>query len=74
KLIAVPGIKLRLRGVPLHLPVRGESYYLVFLDTGAYQDTLAMKHNLIYGAPEIIIDQVNGEVKINFLKHEDLYT
>lgn len=71
KLVAVPGVKLKLRGVPLHLPLRGENYYVAFLDTGAYQDTLAMKHNLIYGAPEIIIDQENGKIKIEILKHED---
>lgn len=74
KLVVVPGFKIKLRGIPLHLPIRGENYYVAFLDTGAYQDTLAMKHNLIYGAPEIVIDEVNGEVKIDIVKHEDLYT
>ncbi|MEM4004108.1 MAG: decarboxylase, partial [Desulfurococcaceae archaeon] len=74
KLIAVPGLKLKLRGIPLHLPNRGENYYVVFLDTGAYQDTLSMKHNLIYGAPEIIIREQDGEVRIDIAKHEELYT
>ncbi|MEM4487279.1 MAG: decarboxylase [Desulfurococcaceae archaeon] len=73
KLILLPGVKLKLRGVPLHLPTRGENYYVAFLDTGSYQDMLAMKHNLIYGAPEIIVDYVNGEVSIKLIKHEDLY-
>lgn len=74
RLIMLPGVKLRLRGVPLHLPERGENYYVAFLDTGAYQDTLAMKHNLIYGAPEIIVDEENGKVKVEFLRHEEYYS
>ncbi|MEM4717297.1 MAG: decarboxylase [Desulfurococcaceae archaeon] len=74
KLIAIPGIKLKLKGVPLHLLNRGENYYIAFLDTGAYQDTLTMKHNLIYGAPEIIIRVKNGEIFIEYVKHEEQYT
>lgn len=55
RLISVPGKRLRLGGVPLHLP-RGRDYYVAFLDTGAYQDMLAMKHNLLEKPVEIIID------------------
>jgi arginine decarboxylase len=73
KIILIPGHKLKLRGVPLHLPSRGEPYYVVFLDTGAYQDTLAMKHNLIYGAPEIVIRERNGELIVELVRHEELY-
>jgi arginine decarboxylase len=74
RLLLLPNTKLRLGGVPLHLPSKGENYYVVFLDTGAYQDTLAMKHNLIYGAPELIIRERDGEVEIKLVEHEGLYT
>jgi arginine decarboxylase len=74
KLIAIPGLKLKLRGIPLHLPNRGENYYVVFLDTGAYQDTLSMRHNLIYGAPEIILREQDGQIKLEIAKREELYT
>lgn len=74
RLIIAPGMKLKLRGVPIHLPSRGENYYLVFLDTGAYQDTLAMRHNLIYGAPEIVVYEDNGKIKIEIQRHEELYS
>ncbi|MEM4224842.1 MAG: decarboxylase, partial [Desulfurococcaceae archaeon] len=75
RLVLVPGLKLKLRGVPLHLPSKKENYYVAFLDTGAYQDTLAMKHNLIYGATEIIIDyDQSGDLIVEVVKHEDLYT
>ncbi len=55
RLISVPGKRLKLGGVPLHLPC-GEDYYIAFLDTGAYQDMLAMKHNLLEKPVEIIIE------------------
>lgn len=75
RLIAAPGFRLKLRGIPLHLPTKDESYYVAILDTGAYQDTLAMRHNLIYGAPEVIIDlDDKGEVNIRVIRHEELYT
>jgi len=74
KLIGIPGYKIKIRGVPLHLPSKHENYYVVFLDTGAYQDPLAMKHNLIYGAPEVIIREKNGEISIELVRHEELYT
>ncbi|MBP1627641.1 MAG: arginine decarboxylase, biosynthetic [Holophagaceae bacterium] len=32
--------------IPLHEPKSGEPYYLAFFLVGAYQDTLAMRHNL----------------------------
>ncbi|MEM1705769.1 MAG: decarboxylase [Thermosphaera sp.] len=66
----VPRRYLKLGGIPLHLPSKEEDYYIAFLDTGAYQDPLAMKHNLIYGAPEIVID-LNGAGKpiVRVLKH-----
>jgi arginine decarboxylase len=73
KIILIPGHKLKLRGVPLHLPSRGEPYYVVFLDTGAYQDTLAMKHNLIYGAPEVVIRERNSDLIVELVRHEELY-
>lgn len=75
RLVMAPGVKLKLRGAPLHLPNKGENYYVVFLDTGAYQDTLAMRHNMIYGAPEIILDfDDSGEIVVKLLMHENLYT
>lgn len=75
RLVMAPGTKLKLRGVPLHLPNKGENYYVAFLDTGAYQDTLAMRHNLIYGAPEIVLDlDASGKVVVKLLMHENLYT
>lgn len=74
KIILLPGHRIKLRGVPLHLPSRNENYYIGILDTGAYQDTLAMRHNLIYGAPEVVLDEVDGELKITIIRHEDLYT
>ncbi|MGC8982171.1 MAG: decarboxylase [Desulfurococcaceae archaeon] len=76
RLILAPNTKLKLKGVPLHLPAKNENYYLVFLDTGAYQDTLAMKHNLIYGAPEVVIDynERSGKVEVRVMRHEELYT
>lgn len=36
--------------LPLHEPRSGESYFIAFFLTGAYQDTLGMRHNL-FGAP-----------------------
>ncbi|HOD33004.1 MAG TPA: arginine decarboxylase, partial [Holophaga sp.] len=36
--------------IPLHEPKPGEPYYLAFFMTGAYQDTLGMRHNL-FGTP-----------------------
>lgn len=73
RLAIVPYRKLRLQGAPLHLPNKGESYYVAFLDTGAYQDPLAMKHNLIYGAPEIIIDIEDGKPVTKLVEKESYY-
>ncbi|WP_440059291.1 decarboxylase [Thermogladius sp. 4427co] len=70
RLLAVPGQKIKLGGIPLHLPSKGEDYYIVILDTGAYQDALSMKHNLISEPPEIIIDEVDGEIKIECYRCE----
>ncbi len=72
KLVAIPGTKLKLRGVPLTLPVKNEDYYIAILDTGAYQDTLAMKHNLIYGAPEIVIDIDEEGVSIRVVRNGEI--
>jgi arginine decarboxylase len=36
--------------IPFHEPRGGESYYVAFFLTGAYQDILGMRHNL-FGAP-----------------------
>ncbi len=55
RLIAVPGKELVLNGVPLHDP-GGKEYYIAFLDTGAYQDMLSMKHNLLGEPDDIILD------------------
>jgi arginine decarboxylase len=74
KLLAIPGVKLKLRGIPLSLPQRGEAYYIVILDTGAYQDTLAMRHNLIYGAPEVIIDTIGNSVSIKIIRNGESRT
>ena len=71
RLMAVPGIKIKLGGIPLHLPSSGEDYYVVFLDTGAYQDMLAMKHNLIGEPPEIVIDEEYNGVRIECIKCEN---
>lgn len=73
RLVMIPNRKLRLQGVPLHLPNKGESYYVAFLDTGAYQDPLTMKHNLIYGAPEIIIDIEGEKPVIKLIEKESYY-
>lgn len=73
RLMLIPGRRLKLGGVPLHLPIKGENYYIAILDTGAYQDPLAMKHNLIYGAPEIILDEKNGEVEVKIIEKNGKY-
>lgn len=73
RLIMVPGRRLKLGGVPLHLPVKDENYYIAFLDTGAYQDPLAMKHNLIYGAPEIVIDTTSKGVEVKIIEKKGDY-
>lgn len=73
RLMMAPGQKIRLRGIPLHLPSKNENYYVAFLDTGAYQDPLAMKHNLIYGAPEVIIDEKDGKVVVEFVEKQEKY-
>lgn len=73
RLVMAPYKRLKLGGVPLHLPVKGENYYVAILDTGAYQDPLTMKHNLIYGAPEIIMDEVDGEPKIEVVERNGKY-
>jgi len=66
----LPKNYLKLGGIPLHLPGKDEDYYIAFLDTGAYQDPLAMKHNLMYGAPEIVIDvDDSGKPVIKVVKH-----
>jgi arginine decarboxylase len=72
RLVATPGTKLRIRGVPMPLPTKNTDYYVVVLDTGAYQDTLAMKHNLIYGAPEIIVDVSEEGVSIRVVRNGEL--
>ncbi len=54
RLVAVPGKRLRLGGVPLHIP--NGDYYVAFLDTGAYQDNLSMRHNLLEKPVEIIVE------------------
>jgi len=74
RLLAVPGVKLKLRGVPLPLPLRGEVHYIAILDTGAYQDTLAMRHNLIYGAPEVIIDTIGNNISIKIIRNGESRT
>lgn len=66
KLMFIPGKTLRLKGIPLHIPRKNENYYIAFLDTGAYQDMLSMNHNLLDGYPEIIIDIVNDDLKIQY--------
>ncbi|WP_042667483.1 decarboxylase [Desulfurococcus amylolyticus] len=73
RLMLIPGRRLKLGGVPLHLPIKGENYYIAILDTGAYQDPLAMKHNLIYGAPEIILDEKDGEVEVKIIEKNGKY-
>jgi len=74
RLMLAPNRRLRLGGVPLHLPEKNEDYYVAFLDTGAYQDPLAMKHNLIYGAPEVIIDERDGSIEVRILEKNGKYT
>jgi len=73
RLMLAPNRRLRLGGVPLHLPEKNEDYYVAFLDTGAYQDPLAMKHNLIYGAPEVIIDERDGSIEVRILEKNGKY-
>ncbi|MBI4862211.1 MAG: hypothetical protein HY815_18430 [Candidatus Riflebacteria bacterium] len=55
KVMAVPGERLDLPGVPVHDadPAR-EAYYIGWLFVGAYQDVLRTKHNL-FGKPDSII-------------------
>ncbi len=67
RLLGIPGKRIILRGIPLHLPRENEEYYVAFLHTGAYQDPLAMGHNMLEGYPEIIIDENNdGELIIRY--------
>jgi arginine decarboxylase len=67
KLIAIPGKTLKLKAIPLHIPREKEEYYIAFLDTGAYQDMLSMKHNKLQEYPEIIIDKdKNGKTIIKY--------
>ncbi len=68
RLIGLPGKVLRLNGIPLHLPRNGEEYYVAFLDTGAYQDMLAMNHNRISRRVEVVIDYCNNRVCISVEK------
>jgi arginine decarboxylase-like protein len=55
KVMAVPGERLDLPGVPVHEcdPAR-DMYYIGWLFVGAYQDVLRTKHNL-FGKPHSII-------------------
>ncbi len=64
KLLYVPNMLVKLNGIPLHIPRKGEKYYLAFLETGAYQDMLGMNHNMLSGYPEILIDIIDGQLKI----------
>ncbi len=67
RLLGIPGKRIILRGIPLHLPRENEEYYVAFLHTGAYQDPLAMGHNMLEEYPEIIIDENNdGELIIRY--------
>jgi arginine decarboxylase len=67
KLMAIPGKTLRLNAIPLHIPREKEEYYIAFLDTGAYQDMLSMKHNKLQEYPEIIMDiDKNGKIIIKY--------
>ncbi len=71
KLIAIPGKTLVLNAIPLHIPREKEEYYIAFLDTGAYQDMLSMKHNKLQEYPEIIIDKdKNGKTIIIYKNTE----
>lgn len=71
RLIFVPGKAVSLKGIPLHIPGEDEDYYIAFLDTGAYQDMLSMNHNMLNGYPEIIIDIVDGELRITYTNTEN---
>ncbi len=65
KLLGIPGKTFKLKGIPIHIPRENEEYYIAFLHTGAYQDMLGMNHNMLDGAPEIIIDlDEKGELVI----------
>ncbi|MEZ0393858.1 MAG: decarboxylase [Desulfurococcaceae archaeon] len=64
RLMFIPGMKVRLYGTPLHMPRPLEDYYVVFLDSGAYQDMLTMRHNLVGDAPEVIIYEEGGELRV----------
>ena len=67
RLLGIPGKRVILRGIPLHLPSGDEEYYVAFLHTGAYQDPLSMSHNMINNYPEIIIDEDDkGDIIISY--------
>lgn len=55
KVMAVPGERLDLKGVPVHeCDPNKDNYYIGWLFVGAYQDVLRTKHNL-FGKPDSII-------------------
>jgi len=69
KLMWIPAKTIYLKGIPLHIPRPNEDYYVAFLDTGAYQDNLSMKHNSLEGFNEVLIDIVDGELRINIVRN-----
>lgn len=68
KPLSIPGKPVKLNGIPLHLPRRNEKYYIVFLDTGAYQDNLSSRHNSLEDLDEIIIDIERDKLRISYVK------
>lgn len=55
KVMAIPGERLDLKGIPVHaFDEKKEKYFVSWLFLGAYQDVLRTRHNL-FGAPNTIM-------------------
>lgn len=68
KLMCFPKTIVRLKGIPVHAQRRNEDHYLAVLFTGAYQDVLATKHNLLGRLAEIVISVDDDEMRLVYLR------
>ena len=72
RLVALPGERLVLSGVPLHELGEGESYFVAILFIGAYQDILATKHNLLGDVAIVVVDVgEDGEPLIDIIREPE---
>jgi len=68
KPLVIPGHDIMVNAIPLHVIRENEDYYIAFLDTGAYQDNLSMRHNTYGEIDELIIDLGENGIVLKHVK------